>query len=342
MGKSLHDFGGLLLGSRLRKVSEALYAGVDEVYRGHGVTLSSRCFPVLFLLRDHGRLGISELATRLGQSHPAVSQMSRKLLQHGLVREWPDAADERRRLLGLSRGGTALMARLAPVWQALVAAVQELEAAHPLSAALTGIDQALAQRSFAQRIRVRLHAAEAAAVEIILFEPRYRSDFKRLNVAWVQRYFRVEPVDKLVLSRPAAIIRAGGSILLARLRQRIIGTCALLREGEHRFELSKMSVHDDYQGLGIGRRLLIAAIQRFEASGGGELFLESNSVLTPALTLYESAGFVHTPRPAGPSPYARANVYMEYRGRAAPVAMAPTARTAPVPRLRPPARRRRR
>ncbi len=54
-----------------------------------------------------------------------------------------------------------------------------------------------------------------------------------------------------------------------------------------------MAVTADSQGLGIGRKLLEAAIGRYQASGGRELFLESNSRLEPALTLYESAGFVH-------------------------------------------------
>src|ERR1700730_6430851 len=153
---SLHDYGALLLGSRLRRVSGALYSGVDEVYRHFGVDLPSRCFAILLLLRDRGRLGISELAVELGQSHPAVSQMSRKLLAHRVVREWPDPHDGRRRLLGLSRHGAALLRRLAPVWQAIVAAVEELETAHPLSAPLTAIDGALEARGFARRIRARL------------------------------------------------------------------------------------------------------------------------------------------------------------------------------------------
>jgi GNAT superfamily N-acetyltransferase/DNA-binding MarR family transcriptional regulator len=309
---SLHDYGALLLGSRLRKVSEIMYAGVDEVYRSHDVPLPSACFPILFLLRDHGRLGISELAVRVGLSHPAISQMSRKLLEHGVAREWPDPEDDRRRLLGLSRRGTALMARLEPVWQAIVAAVQDLEASHPLSAALTEIDRALVDQGFAERIRSHLRAAEAAAVEIIPFERCYRADFKRLNIEWLQKYFQVEPIDATVLSRPEAIVRNGGAVLLARLRNEIVGTCALLQDGD-RFELSKMCVTAGYQGLGIGRRLLMAAIQKFATSRSGELFLETNSVLAPAIALYESVGFVHQPRPAGPSAYARSNVYMVYR-----------------------------
>ena len=42
---SLHDYGGLLLASRLKKVSEALYTGVDDIYRRHGVTLLVALLP---------------------------------------------------------------------------------------------------------------------------------------------------------------------------------------------------------------------------------------------------------------------------------------------------------
>ena len=309
---SLHDYGSLLLGSRLRKVSEALYAGVDEVYRSAGVDLPSRCFPILFLLRDHGRLGISELAARLGQTHPAVSQMSRKLLRHRMVTESPDPKDDRRRLLALSARGRSVMGRLEPVWKAIVAAAAELESHHPLSQHLTAVDRALEERGFAARIRARLQ--EPGALEVIPFERRYAADFKRLNVEWLEKYFRVEPIDEEVLSQPARILRKGGAIFLARYRGAIVGTCALLNAGDGRFELSKMAVTAGHQGLGIGRKLLEAAVADYLARGARELFLESNSRLTAAITLYETAGFAHAPRPA-PSHYERSDVYMVYVGR---------------------------
>jgi DNA-binding MarR family transcriptional regulator/GNAT superfamily N-acetyltransferase len=311
MTKTLHDYGSLLLGSRMRKISEALYAGVDEVYRGAGVTLPSRCFPILFLLRDHGRLGISELAARLGQTHPAVSQMSRKLLRHGVIKESPDVRDDRRRLLSLSARGRNLMTQLEPVWKGIVAAVADLEAEHPFSQQVTAIDRALEARGFAARIRSRLD--DPAAVEIIPFERRHAADFKRLNVEWLEKYFRVEPIDVKVLSRPMSIVRDGGAIFLARYRGAIVGTCALLNTGGARFELSKMAVTPGHQGLGIGRKLIQAVIADYLERGARELFLESNSKLTPAITLYESSGFVHAPRPEA-SHYERGDVYMVYMG----------------------------
>ncbi len=312
--KTLHDYGPLLLASRLRKVSESFYTGVDQVYREMGVKLSSRCFPILFLLRDRGRLGISELAESLGQSHPAVSQMSRKLLANKVVREWPDPEDSRRRLLGISPKGVTLMQRLAPVWSAIAAAVEKLEAEFPLSDSLAGIDVELTQQAFSTRIRSLLYGTVAASVEIIKFESRYARDFKRLNLAWLRKYFRVEPIDEAVLSRPGKLLRQGGHILMARSGDAIVGTCALLPDAEHRFELSKMAVAEACQGLGVGRRLLEAAIKTFKERCRGELYLETSSKLKPAIHLYESAGFIHARRPDVPVHYARSDVYMVYRG----------------------------
>lgn len=151
-------------------------------------------------------------------------------------------------------------------------------------------------------------------IEILPFDARYAADFKELNLEWLRKYFCVEPIDAEVLSHPDQIIAQGGAIFFARAQGRVVGTVALLKSSGRRYELTKMAVTPEWQGRGISRRLLNAAIDAFTAGGGGELFLESSSILTPALTLYESAGFVHAPRPDGPSHYDRADVYMAYRG----------------------------
>ena len=150
-------------------------------------------------------------------------------------------------------------------------------------------------------------------VEIIPFEARYRGDFKRLNVAWLEKHFRVEPIDEAVLSDPERhILEPGGRILFARVDGGIAGTCALMPEGD-RVELTKMAVDERFQGLGLGRKLLEAAIAEFKRGDGKELFLESSSKLVPAIRLYETSGFQHRPRP-GDSHYERADVYMVYEG----------------------------
>ncbi len=154
----------------------------------------------------------------------------------------------------------------------------------------------------------------STTVEIIPFESRYRDDFKRLNVEWLEQYFYVETIDHEVLSDPERrILQPGGVILLARQNDEIVGTAALIKADDARFELSKMAVTRQRRGSGIGRALLRAIIDRFNQIGAKTLFLESNSVLTPALALYESHGFRHAPRPEGPSHYHRSDVYMVYQ-----------------------------
>lgn len=153
----------------------------------------------------------------------------------------------------------------------------------------------------------------SADLEIVEFEPALAPDFERLNREWLEALFTVEPVDARVLGDPERyVIEPGGQILFARSAGAIVGTVALKHEGQGRYELTKMAVTASARGLGAGRRLGEAVIDRFHALGGSCLYLESHSSLAPALALYESLGFRHSPRPA-PSEYARSDVYMEYR-----------------------------
>jgi GNAT superfamily N-acetyltransferase len=152
-------------------------------------------------------------------------------------------------------------------------------------------------------------------VEIVDYAARHRADFERLNVEWLERYFRVEPVDRDMLGDPERrILAAGGLILMAEDDGLAVGTVALRHGGAKVYELTKMAVTPAAQGRGIGRRLLETAIQRYRALGGERLFLESHSSLETAVRLYERAGFRHALRPAA-SEYERADIYMVFADR---------------------------
>ena len=151
-------------------------------------------------------------------------------------------------------------------------------------------------------------------IRILDYDPRWRDDFARLNIDWLERFFVVEPIDREVLSDPERHILAdGGRVLFAiDTDDRAVGTVALKHEGEGVYELTKMAVDPAQQGRGIGRRLLQRAIEMYRQCDGRELFLESSSKLDTALRLYESAGFRHRPAQRPGSHYARADVYMVF------------------------------
>jgi len=160
--------------------------------------------------------------------------------------------------------------------------------------------------------------ANTTDLRIVDFDPRWCEDFARLNIAWLERWFVVEPIDREVLGNPEAhILAGGGRVLFALLRagdgsERAVGTVALKHEGDGVFELTKMAVEEGHRGTGIGRRLMEGALEAYRASGGHELFLESSHKLGPALALYESVGFRHYPAPRPGSHYDRADVYMRW------------------------------
>ena len=150
-------------------------------------------------------------------------------------------------------------------------------------------------------------------VRIIPYESTYRNDFRDLNLAWIARYFTVEAKDREYLEDPEGrIIDKGGSILLAQeAGGAVIGCVSLIPYASEVFELAKMAVHESAQGRGVGRKLINAAIDQARLIGARSLYLESNSSLVPALTLYERVGFRRqSPESRPNSPYARCNVYM--------------------------------
>jgi ribosomal protein S18 acetylase RimI-like enzyme/DNA-binding MarR family transcriptional regulator len=319
------QLGLVALGSRMRAVSDRLYATADEVYRLTGLEIQGRWLPLLRILHDRGPQTVGEIADAVGQTHSAVSQLADRLTEQGWLTVLLDPADKRRRRLALTpRAETALRAAK-PLWRA----IEDLFSEHcrtndiDLLGTLEVFERALTP-TLAADIVTRAAASDRSALRIVPFAPALRMHFYRLNEAWLRKHFYLEEIDHRVLSDPETeILRPGGTILFAMLGEEVVGTCALMPEpataktdgadAEGTYELTKMAVDESRQGLGIGRALMEAAIAEFHRRGGRRLFLETNSKLIPALRLYESMGFEHQASIKPDSHYARANVYMVWR-----------------------------
>lgn len=52
--------------------------------------------------------------------------------------------------------------------------------------------------------------AQAPSVQIVPFEPRYRTAFYELNKAWIDQYFVMEPKDHEALEHPERSVLAPG------------------------------------------------------------------------------------------------------------------------------------
>ena len=149
-----------------------------------------------------------------------------------------------------------------------------------------------------------------APVDIISYEPSLAPHFRELNLAWLRKYFYVEPIDEEMLGDPGRyIIGKGGSIYFAKAAGAIAGTFALMQYEEGSLELAKMAVDESFQGRGIGNALLRFSLQEAKALGASRLVLFSNTKLHPALHLYRKFGFREVP--LGNSEYKRSDIKME-------------------------------
>ena len=151
-----------------------------------------------------------------------------------------------------------------------------------------------------------------SAITVVPFNPKYAADFRRLNLDWIERLFKVEAPDLKVLDNPErAIIEPGGMIFFALEGEAVVGTVAMIRVTDDRYELAKMAVPPTHQNRGIGRLLGNACRDWMTQQRSiRTVFLETNSKLDNAIHLYERLGFRHAPWPH-PSDYARGDVYME-------------------------------
>lgn len=313
--KNLNDLGILGLGSRLKRMSDLLFRQLDDVYKLEKISFQARNFPLLQLLNENESMSVTELAEVLGQTHPAISQMSKKLQQKGWVYHHIDDSDERRRLLSITPGGYELLDKLTPIWKDMQVVLGRLmtTSGGNLMSNMDLLERQLAQSNMAERMVELRRERLIKSVEIVHFEPEHGKSFYQLNRRWLEKYFYVEDIDHEILSEPMSrIIKPGGFILMARIKDKIVGTVALMASKSQRLELSKMAVDEDYQGLGVGEKLLRAAIQQYQATDYKELFLESNRQLTAALNLYDKYGFVEQEPPSEAPAYSRSDIYMVY------------------------------
>ncbi|MNJ86016.1 TDP-fucosamine acetyltransferase [compost metagenome] len=146
--------------------------------------------------------------------------------------------------------------------------------------------------------------------EIIDYSDELKEYVKTLNYEWLEEYFHVEEGDRISLSNPREqIMDKGGFIFFAKYGEEIVGTVSLIKKTDEVFELGKMAVAKNTQGLGIGKLLMEHCLEFARQKGIGKLILYSNTLLKPAIHLYQKYGFEEIEMEAGV--YERGNIKME-------------------------------
>ncbi len=307
--------GKMAIGSRLRRLSERLTDQAADVYQLYNIDFQPKWFPVFYMLSQRDGMTITEIASEIGHSHPSVSKIVGEMRKAGLIEGRKDDSDGRRNRVALSAKGEEMKEKVKEQYQDVEQASLRLlsEANHNLWKAMEEWEYLLDQKSLLRRVEEARKERESRDVQVVDYKPQYRDAFRELNEEWIRTYFKLEPSDLKALNHPEEyILDPGGHILVAIGKNgEALGVCALIpmKDTPYQFELAKMAVSPDTRGRGVGYLLGKAALGWARQHGAEKVYLESNTILGPAIRLYEKLGFQKIT--GYPSPYERCNIQME-------------------------------
>lgn len=308
----LTELGSLALGSRLKRLAERLSAEVTRIYESQGLDFEPRWFPIFHLLAGNSEMSIMDIAKAIGVTHPAVNQIAQEMLAQDLLLATVDPDDKRRRCLSLSKKGRKLSESMSQAWRLIHISINDAlhDSQHDVLKSVQAFEASLDKKDLAARFADNITALKDFNVRIVDFAAKYKQDFRRLNAAWIEKYFVMEEADEAILASPEAIVRAGGNVFFACVENRVVGTCALVKLKKNEYEIAKMAVSEDFRGLGIGRLLLEACIKRARQLDANVLHLETATRLEHAIKLYKSMGFKIVENPH-PSAFSRVDLAMK-------------------------------
>ena len=304
--------GKMALGSRLRRLSDQVTEQATSIYHLYQVDLQPKWFPVFYALSEGAEKSITDIAREIGHTHPSVSQIVREMAAKGYLIEKKGAADGRKNFVVLSGEGRQIMEKMQDQLKDVTSAIEKAmkETQYDLWKAIAEWEFLLDQKSLLRRVQEEKKLRESEDVQIVDFEPRYARAFRQLNEEWITTWFKMEEEDYHALDHPQEhILDGGGHIYIALYKGEPVGACAIIKMNDGGFELAKMGVSPKAKGKGIGWLLGRACLEKARELGAHRVYLESNTRLKPAISLYHKLGFRKIAGP--PSPYERCDIQME-------------------------------
>jgi DNA-binding MarR family transcriptional regulator/predicted GNAT family N-acyltransferase len=302
------------IGSRLRGLGDMITNDAAKVYQMYGIDIQPRWWPVFYILTESEESSITAIANDIGQTHASVSQIVSEMVKNGFVTERRTKNDQRKNFVSLTEKGRNAAMKLEKQHEDVSSAIDRMfsESQYDLWKAIEEWEYLLEQKSLLRRVEEEKKKRESGNVQIVDYKPEYRKAFKDLNEEWITQYFKMEESDHKALDHPEEyILNKGGYICIALYDDEPVGACALIKMTGKKFELAKMAVSPKAQGKSIGTLLGQACIDKAKELGADTVFLESNTKLKPAISLYRKLGFEKITGP--PSPYERANIQMELK-----------------------------
>lgn len=236
----------------------------------------------------NGGPAAAEIAETLRLDPAYLTRILRKFATAGLTTVRPDPADGRRRILALTKKGTAELATL------------QAAADKEVGQLIEGLpDDRLGELGRALRQTAELLGAAPGAWPPISLRPHSAGDvgwvIERQSRLYADEYGWNGEYEALVCEIGAAFIRnfkPGKEFCwIAERGGERLGAVFLVQKSEDVAQLRMLHVERAARGMGVGSRLVAECVETARRVGYRQLVLWTNDVLADARRLYERTGF---------------------------------------------------
>ena len=141
------------LTARLKRLSDVFLYQTKDFYTRQEAGIEPNWHMIFLLLEKHGQLTVTEMAARLGLSHPALVKLTKKMKAKGYLTSVRDQNDRRQTQLRLSPKAVKELPTLHGYWDAGENALRDLMEGSPeLLRLLEVVEQNLCERNFTERM----------------------------------------------------------------------------------------------------------------------------------------------------------------------------------------------
>ena len=122
----VNELGHLALGTRLKRISEAISHSNRQLYRYFDFEIEPNWFLVLKMLKKYEKLTVMDITKKLHFAHPTVISMLGRMKDKGFLTEKKDKKDARKHYYMLSQKSIDRFPEWDMVWEASMKSIGEL------------------------------------------------------------------------------------------------------------------------------------------------------------------------------------------------------------------------
>ena len=286
----------LIIGSRLKRLSDKFLSDVTLVYRSEGIPFETAYFPVFFLLSHHGTLKVSDVARELEITQSGASQMINALEKKGMIRYDRDKGDKRIRTIAFTAEGSELLSRVLPVWDTIKNSFREIldegENSRYFIQALDEVEETIARKNLYARISETLNKKKI--LKSTIFEPYgsdHGEDFRNLCLTWLVENSFAGKGDTGFINDTLERVNAGvGIARVVRTENHVIGAFYVsIENGDAVIEM--FAVDQAWHHLDLEKEMLSQLLNILKEKQAHKVTVTLDRKLTRQVRQFKDAGF---------------------------------------------------